>query len=201
MIWYACYGSNMDSDRFIKYIQGGEISINGKIKTYKPCITDKKAPRSSEPYLLNRRFFFAKESPTWDNHGVAFISKWSKTKSKTFAKLYLISRTQFSHLFAQENGRLTVVVDYDKLFLNRYLDFDFNFYNRIILIDQNHKGYPILTFTNKYKLTTNRPLFGYAKLIFNGLQTTHKLEAKEAFDYLTRNGTGSVKKDLVKLLD
>jgi len=200
MIWYACYGSNMDYERFIKYIQGGRLIVNNKTKEYKPCPTDVKPPEQSEPYTIDRRLFFAKESNTWNQHGVAFISNKRNKKSKTFAKLYLISEDQFLHLFAQENGRLNARIDFEQLFQNEYLDFDYSFYNRILVIEKDHKGFPVLTFTNKSKLLPNKPFVEYASLIINSLISTHNITIKEAFDYIARNETDAWKKDLkVKL--
>ena len=201
MIWYACYGSNMDENRFMKYIQGGELIVNGKTKKYRPCSADTSPPTQSEPYVLDRRFYFAKESGTWNKHGVGFISNRRNKRSRTYSKLYLISEAQFSHIFAQENGRQTVEIEYDRLSDSGYLDFEFNFYNRIILLEENHEGFPILSFTNRNNLSTNEPLLEYVKLISNGLKLTHNLTSKEAFEYIVRKGTGAKRKDLKGLLD
>lgn len=201
MVWYACYGSNMDSGRFSKYIQGGQLIVNGVVKDYSPCPVDASPPQQSEPYSIDRRFFFAKKSKTWNQHGVGFISNKRNKRSKTFAKLYLISESQFSHLFAQENGRQTSHINYKQILNNGYLDFEYNFYNRILLMDENYAGFPILTFTNKSNLTTTKPMSEYVNLISNGLKLTHGLSNKEVFDYLGKNGSGVRKKDLKKMLD
>lgn len=201
MIWYACYGSNMDMNRFLKYIQGGQLTVNGETKIYKACPTDTSTPKNSEPYSIDRKFFFAKESKTWNKHGVGFISNRKNKKSKTFGKLYLLSEAQFSHLFAQENGREKVTIDFEKLSKRGILDFDYNFYNRIVQLDKNYKGFPILTFTNKDNLKTNKPHPEYTLLIASGLKLTHKLSSKEVVNYLSKNGTGVKKKDLIKLIN
>jgi hypothetical protein len=201
MIWYACYGSNMDVDRFLKYIKGGQLTVNGETKTYKACPTDTSTPQKSEPYSIDRKFFFAKESKTWNKHGVGFISNRKNKKSKTFGKLYLISEAQFSHLFTQENARKNVTIDFDKLSEQGILDFDYNFYNRIVQLDKDYKGFPILTFTNKENLKINKPHSEYTLLIANGLKLTHKLSSKEVINYLCKNGTGVKKKDLIKLIN
>lgn len=200
MIWYACYGSNMDLERFLKYIQGGQLNVNGNIKNYKACPTDNSLPQNSEPYLIDRKFFFAKESKTWNKHGVGFISNKRNKKSKTFGKLYLISEAQFSHLFALENGRETAKISFDKLSKLGILDYGYNFYNRIVLLDKNHKGFPILTFTNRENPKTNKPHPEYAQLITSGLKLTHKLTINEAVDYLSKKGTGATKKELIKVI-
>lgn len=191
----------MDLDRFLKYIQGGQLIVNDVPKAYKACPTDTSSPKRDEPYSIDRKFFFAKESKTWNKHGVGFISNKRNKKSKTLGRLYLISKAQFSHLFAQENGRDTAKIDYEKLLSTGVLDFDYNFYNRIILLDKDYNGSPILTFTNKSNPPTNKPHFEYAKLISNGLKLTHKLTNKESVDYLSKKGTGAKKKDLIKIVD
>lgn len=164
-------------------------------KDYKPCPTDTSLPRQPQPYSIDRKFYFAKESTTWNKHGVGFISNKRNKRSTTLGKLYLISKAQLSHLFAQENGRDTAKIDFEKLLNDGILDFDYNFYNRIILLDKDYNGFQILTFTNKSNLLTNKPLFEYAALISNGLRLTHKLTNKEAVNYLGKNGTGAKKKD------
>lgn len=201
MIWYACYGSNMDSERFLKYIQGGQLIVNGLTKDYKPCPTDTSLPEQSEPYSIDRKFLFAKESKTWNLHGVGFISNKRNKRSKTYAKLYLISEAQFLYLFAQENGRQTSKINYEQLLNEGYLDFEYNFYNRILLLNKDYNGLPILTFTNKSNLTAKKPLFEYAKLISNGLKLTHNLTDKETVNYLAKRGTGAKKRDLRKIID
>lgn len=188
----------MDTDRFLKYIQGGQLTVNGETRDYKACPTDTLSPKKSEPYLIDRKFFFAKESKTWNKHGVGFISNKRNKKSKTFGKLYLLSQAQFSHLFAQENGRESAKINYEALLKNGVLDFDYNFYNRIILLDKSYNGHPILTFTNKDNLKVNEPHLEYAQLISNGLKLTHKLTDKEAIEYLTKKGTGAKKNKLTK---
>jgi hypothetical protein len=200
MIWYACYGSNMDLDRFLKYIQGGQLTVNGKIKNYKACPVDKSLPQNSEPYLIDRKFFFAKESNTWNKHGVGFISNKRNKKSKTFGKLYLISEAQFSHLFAQENGKETAIINFEKLSKKGKLDYNYNFYNRIVQLNKNYKGYPILTFTNRDSPTTNKPHPEYARLIASGLKLTHSLKNLEVVDYLSKKGTGAKKKELMNVI-
>lgn len=182
-VWYACYGSNMDGDRFLKYIQGGKLVINGNIKEYSACLTDREEPKDSRPYIiLNRKFYFAKESKTWNRCGVGFIK--NKEGSKAFAKLYLISKPQFSHLFVIENARKKSEVDFDKILKDGFQNFNYNFYNQIILLDRNYGGYPIVTFTNKDKLEANEPFEDYLKLVKTGLKQTHKLSDIELFGYL-----------------
>lgn len=201
MIWYACYGSNTDLNRFLKYIQGGELIVNGIVKSYKSCKTDTTPPRQSEPYYINRKFYFAKESKTWNNQGVGFISTKCNKRSITYARLYLISEDQFTHLFATENSKDMAVIDYS--FLRDYstLDFNYNFYNRIIQLEKNYKGFPILTFTNKEILSTNSPDKEYIKLIANGIKATHKIDNNQLADYFVKSKAGLAKRTLLGIFN
>lgn len=200
MIWYACYGSNMNIERFMIYIRGGKLVINGHTKTYRLCENDISLPKVDEPYVIHRRFYFAKSSLTWDNCGVGFISNKLNFRSITYARLYLISRTQFDHLFASENDRRRTIINYSRLENESRLDFDYNFYNRIILIERNYKGYPILTFTNNEYLPINSPLPEYVKLISKGLKTSHGLSDENIANYLKKSNVGLSKKELLSLI-
>jgi hypothetical protein len=213
MIWYACYGSNMDLDRFLKYIQGGKLNVNGKVKTYEACQIDTGKPRAEEPYIIQRRFYFAKKSKTWSieqesgvliKHGVGFISTKSNKRSKTYGKLYLISKDQFTHLFALENGKenaKNVSINYEFLQTNKTLEFESGFYNQIVLLAENYKGYPILTFTNKEINPPNLPMKEYLELISKGLQKTHNLTEDEIVEYFKKCKVSSSKTKLRNLLN
>lgn len=200
MIWYACYGSNMDSKRFLKYILGGELIINGQPKVYNPCKTDINVPKAEEPHILNRRFYFAEKSGTWQDHGVGFISTKSNPKSTTYSKLYLISKAQFNHLYGSENGRPPDNINFEHLKENSNLDNNYRLYSRIISLNQDYKGYPILTFTNKKVLNNNIPMIEYVKLIANGLRMTHNLNDDTISKYLLKANAGITKTNLNKLL-
>ena len=163
--------------------------INGLEKTYKACMDDLEAPRDSEPYMIKRPLYFAKESRTWDQHGVAFISNEEDAENYTYGRLYLISRKQFEHLFAVENGRRGIVaIDYDVINAQKFQDFNYNFYNRIIQLEDNYKGYPVLTFTNKKNLHSNHPMPDYLELIKAGIKEVYQVEDIEFVLYFKRAG-------------
>ncbi len=212
MIWYACYGSNMDLDRFLKYLQGGKLAVNGVEKKYNACPTDRERPRGEEPYIIQRRFYFAKESKTWsrtnesgalEKFGVGFVSTKSNKRSLTHAKLYLISKDQFTHLFALENGKenaTNVSIDYAWFQNNKTLEFDSGFYNQIVLLAEDYKGYPILTFTNKQINPPNLPMKEYLELISKGLQKTHNLSQDEILEYFKKCKVSYSKSELRTLI-
>lgn len=199
MIWYACYGSNMDINRFLKYIQGGELLVNGRIHRYAPCPSDTAAPRQTEPYFINRKLYFAKKSITWNKQGVAFISKKRNPRSQAYSKLYLISEEQFTHLFAGENSVPAIFIDYDRLKKTGLLDFDCEYYNRIIQLEKEYKGYPILSFTNKENLANNKPMQDYLELIGTGIKETHNVSNEQLVDYFIKSKAGFSKKRLLDI--
>lgn len=199
LIWYACYGSNMDLDRFLKYIQGGELLVNGRIHRYAPCPSDTAAPRQTGPYLINRRLYFAKHSVTWNQQGVGFISTKKNLRSLTYSKLYLISEEQFTHLFAGENSVSEISIDYDRLKKTGSLDFDSEYYNRIIQLDKDYKGYPVFTFTNREILPPNKPMRDYVELIGTGIKETHNVSNEQLVDYFIKSKAGFSKKRLLEI--
>ncbi len=199
MVWYACYGSNMDLDRFLKYLQGGELVVNGKVRKYAPCPTDTSPPRETEPYFINRRLYFAKKSITWNKQGVGFISTKRNPRSRTYSKLYLISEDQFTHLFAGENSVQTIFIDYAGLKKTGSLDFDSEYYNRIIQLEKDYKGYPVLTFTNKKILPANKAMREYVELIGKGIKNTHDISNRQLAGYFVKVKAGFSKdKSLLK---
>ena len=195
MIWYACYGSNLDLQRFMVYLQGGSLTVGGTVKNYKHCEKDTAMPRESEPYFIEgQQLYFAKESKTWNGRGVAFLR--GDHQNRVYARLYLISKVQFEHLFASENGRASTKVDFDTILKYKFQDFDYTFYNRIALLDEDYKGFPVLTFTNKENLPKNEPLDEYIQLIVKGLGMVHQLDNNQIIEYLTASGIDAPKEYL-----
>lgn len=200
LIWYACYGSNMDLQRFLIYIQGGNLIVNRQTKTYRCCEYDMEIPGNLESYIIHHRLYFAKESKTWNQHGVGFISTKKDIRSLAYARLYLISRIQFEHLFASENDRQTTNIDYEIINKNKIQYFNYNFYNRIIQLEDNYKGYPIMTFTNKEILPINNPMGEYLQLIRNGLNTVHQQNDGEIAQYFKKNNAALTKTVILKII-
>ena len=87
--------------------------VKCKIKEYQGCTCDH-PPKDNKPYKIKHELYFAKESPTWCGHGVAFI-KSENSKSKeliTLGRIYLITIEQFNDILHQENGRKKPYNDY-----------------------------------------------------------------------------------------
>ena len=84
-IWYACYGSNINEDRFLKYIAR--------------C-RDTALPLEARPYEFNHPLFFGGISKTWNNKGKAFLD--DTIPGHTYGKIYKITREQFKDVKRME---------------------------------------------------------------------------------------------------
>ena len=159
-IWYLCYGSNINIDRFMIYINGDG---NGHYADKKGC-SDKTKPVDSKPYIIRRRIYFAKHSGKW-NGGVAFLNY--RSIGKTYGKIYKIKKSQFLDVFKQEHR----LKDYDTiLYVGKY--------NKV----------PIYTFTSTYKLNDiEKPSKEYLEVIRKGIKDTYiNLSNKQIEKYLIK---------------
>ena len=90
-VWYACYGSNINKNRFMKYING--------------C-TDKTPPAEDRPFRFGHNIYFAKSSTIWNGGGKAFID--DTAPGEALGRIYKITKAQFDEIKIAE-GR-----DYSK---------------------------------------------------------------------------------------
>ena len=95
-IWYAAYGSNINIERFMKYINRCK---------------DKTAPVESKPYIFNYSMYFAGMSRKWGG-SVAYID-WTQAGT-TYGKIYLIKKQQFAEIQEMEGESYSkkVFLDY-----------------------------------------------------------------------------------------
>ena len=154
-IWYACYGSNLSSERFTYYLKGG---IYGN-KHYTGC-SDQRQWKETQWCKVNGKMYFAKQSPRWNNGGVAFYT--SKAKGQTIMRLYKITRDQLEEIKIQEGAW------YDDI---KYLGFA-------------EDGYPIYTITSKKLQPQNAPSAKYSALIFKALTEEYGMTDTNASSYL-----------------
>ncbi|QNO16718.1 gamma-glutamylcyclotransferase [Alkalicella caledoniensis] len=85
LVWYATYGSNVNKERFMKYIEG--------------C-SDTTPPKKERPIIIDHELYFANRSGRWDSRGVAFLDLGKE--GKTYGKMYLITEEQFKEIQQQE---------------------------------------------------------------------------------------------------
>jgi hypothetical protein len=179
-VWYAGYGSNLDPDRFHRYLEGGRPP--GATRTY-PGARDRARPLDTRPFTMPGRLAFAWESPTWGG-GIAFHEP--DTDGSVLACAYLVTAGQLSDVLEQEMWRepgadldLTEVVSarrhvigpgrYETLHLAGELD-----------------GRPVVTFSSSDidALGLRAPAPPYVATIARGLRKIHDLPDAEIVDYL-----------------
>src|SRR5665648_187351 len=89
-VWYACYGSNLSRERFMRYVND--------------C-SDKTEPKESRPFEIHHQLYFAKSSSNWDDQGVAFLNPKVDEQVVTLGRVHLITREQFEEIKFMECGK------------------------------------------------------------------------------------------------
>ncbi|BAF22119.1 histone deacetylase 5 [Oryza sativa Japonica Group] len=100
-VWYASFGSNMWTPRFLCYIQGGKAEGMNI-----PCFGshDTSPPRGSMWKTVPHRLFFGRSStPCWGTGGVAFLNPEINHTENSYVCMYKITLEQFNDVLFQEN--------------------------------------------------------------------------------------------------
>ncbi|WP_048812410.1 gamma-glutamylcyclotransferase family protein [Methanobrevibacter ruminantium] len=150
-IWYVSYGSNMLYDRFICYIEGG--SYEGSSSYRMPC-EDTSAPVEVRAVEIPHDMYFGNYSGSWHGGGVSFLD--TEKDGHALGTAYLITREQFEHVAAEENG-------------GRYPDGTGNWYEDIISLG-DMDGFEMLTVTNKKPREQNEPSEEYLETLKRGIR-------------------------------
>lgn len=143
-VWYACYGSNINYERFMYYING---DASGKYSTINGCI-DKSEPVEERKYIFECPIYFAGNSKKWGGGGFTFLDY--EHKGKSYGKIYKLKMSQFKDVLEQEQGC--------------------KLYDAILLVDYI-EDLPVFTFSARHKLydLLQDPSFQYKEVIKNGL--------------------------------
>ena len=186
LVWYACYGSNLLSERFSHYICGGKP--RGSTRVHPGC-RDHTQPGMEKPLLLNHRLYFAQESKDWDNAGVAFIHGRAEPEAETLGKGYLLTREQFCDVFTQENKGSPPCpdIDFQSLIEGKSLTMGTGWYSRLLFLGLDEEtGYPIFSFTSPVDDQEPKlPGKAYVETIIAGLLETYPGMTREmVLDYL-----------------
>lgn len=181
-VWYASYGSNILEERFNCYIEGSKYKHNSKSEY--GCI-NKSLPIDSRSYIFNIGLSFAFNSYKWNGGGVAFLDK-NLSNKKTFAKIYKITKEQFTHIFMQENGlnphKDELMVDFTSLSKDKSLIVSDSWYGLILEVDEID-GLPVYTFTNPNVLNEyNCPSPEYLQTIISGIKSSRDIPNKQIID-------------------
>lgn len=183
MIWYTCYGSNLELKRFLYYIKGGKLTENNR--EYDGC-KNKDFTGVHKKMIINYTLYFSKKSGSWRG-GVAFIDT-IPTKIKTFARMYLVTDEQFIDILKQENSKpLSTKVSFDINKAKSKVVYNppglSGWYDKVIYLGEN-EGHSIFTFTTGNKTDYMAPSEDYLKVIARGLRDTHNLTLQEIVNYL-----------------
>ncbi|WP_160722942.1 hypothetical protein [Bacillus sp. USDA818B3_A] len=169
-VWYASYGSNINTDRFLCYIQGGKPKGSSKVET--GC-KDPSPPIASSTFTMNYPLYFAKEAAKWESGGVGFIGITQDPECKTYSKKYLITIEQFIDVVVQENNGIPVNIDLNDVIKNGSKVFRRNaWYGNIMYLGED-KGHPIFTFTAPWNINEveyKKPSHAYLRTIIEGLK-------------------------------
>lgn len=197
-VWYACYGSNLDRQRLMCYIQGG-MPRGGTVAN--PGCIDPTPPKRDAHRMINRRLYFARQAESWQGGGVTFVeTEPDAAGSLTHSRLYLITRQQFEHIFDQENDRdptaslnastnvptnaplsahrnastssaAATAIDFAALDRTGILDTAGGWYRRLLFLGE-HDRRPIYTFTAADRQPNRPPSDAYLQTIIRGLRQT-----------------------------
>ena len=186
LVWYAAYGSNLSSERFMTYLQGG--IPEGSTRPHRGAV-DPSPPREDRPYRLpSHALYFAKNAETWGGGGVAFIAPVQDAEASVLLRLYLVTAGQLRDILAQENDvdpasiehlvpdhRLAVADPLESILLP---EGDYRLLIPIGRERSSHGGedsYPVWTFTSPEDLRNEQrtPSRQYLATICRGLVESH----------------------------
>lgn len=199
-VYYASYGSNMNRNRFMAYIQGGKVE--GSSRTYDGC-KDRTEPKDDIPVKFDNPIFYAMNSNVWSG-GIAFMDH--SQEGRALGRAYLISSGQFDDVISQESGHKAKGhhVDLDAAVENRVLEDGDRIYGTLVHVgDYNNR--PVMTFTSKFttedamygdmhfasrtgkgrgpRFVGNSPSDSYMRMIGSGLKETFGLSKDEQTTY------------------
>ena len=157
---YAAYGSNMLKERLLAYINGGRYYNHD----YIGC-KDKTDPIFRGWIYVPHRLYFAKESPRWENKGVAFLDVSSEKNPEYYAlvKLWEITREQYKCIREQEGI----------------------WYSEELLLGEI-EGLKIITFTGDYVNEKNEPSDEYLNIIKKGIKETTGWDDSKIENYIKK---------------
>ena len=168
-VWYASYGSNINVDRFLCYIKGGQPIGSSEVEL--GC-RDSSLPVEESTFIIDKPLYFAKKAAKWNSQGVGFIGH-HQSDNVTYSKKYLITNEQFLDVVKQENSGVEYDFDLSELKGKGSIVFSNNsWYGNILYLGES-KGYPLFTFTAPWDMNEvelEKPSHSYLTTIINGLR-------------------------------
>ncbi len=200
-IWYCSYGSNLSTERFMCYINGGKPQ--NSTKEEEGC-RDKTPPIDDKPHIIKHALYFARHSKKWNNGGSCILSVKYNEKKKTMGRIFLITEEQFLDIVAQNNGVKEVKINFEEVIKLSSKSINDSLSGNILYLG-DEDGYPIFTFTSHFDETEFvRPDILYLATIGAGVKETFKMTNEQVTDYFM--GLDGVKQfyqksDLLRQLD
>ena len=183
LVWYASYGSNLCSRRFMCYIEGG--LLEGASRPHPGC-RDKTPPKDDRPIKIPYPLYFARQSSNWGNKGVAFVGLEKEETEPTLGRMYLITEQQFADVVSQENDGAKISMDLQKVKQQGSMVFRESWYGNILYLgDQD--GFPIYTFTSEKNIALEAPVAPspeYLKTVISGLKEVYPVTLDDIVKYL-----------------
>ncbi|XP_010259827.1 PREDICTED: histone deacetylase 5 [Nelumbo nucifera] len=198
-IWYASYGSNMWKERFLCYIEGGQVEGMKKIC---PGSQDRSLPKEILWKIVPHRMFFGRSHTyTWGSGGVAFLHPKSNVNDRAYLCLYKITLEQFNDLLLQENSTnqditpLFDLLDLDTIVENKSISPEAlkgKWYSNVVYLGKEG-DIPIFTITcslsdiesfKSGKLPMHAPSKAYKETLVKGLVQGGQLSEAEVMDYI-----------------
>jgi hypothetical protein len=169
-VWYASYGSNINTDRFLCYIKGGQPDGSNKVEA--GC-KDPSLPIDESTFSINLPLYFAKQAAKWESQGVAFIGLSQTPDSVTLSRKYLITKEQFIDVVKQENNGVDFEINLNEVKKKGSQIFHRpSWYGNILYLGEEN-GYPIFTFTAPWNVNDVewiKPSHAYLATIIKGLK-------------------------------
>jgi len=166
MVWYVAYGSNMLEERLMCYING--TCFRNSTKKYPPC-SDLTPPRAKMNYEIPFDMYYGMRSSGWENKGVSFLD--STRAGSALGVAYLITKEQFEHIYAMENG-------------GKIPDEGKGWYGKKVLLG-TFENIPVMTVTNHSVVDKNEAGDRYIEVLREGVMENYPLlDEKSIDDYL-----------------
>ena len=156
----------MPYDRFICYIEGGQFEGSG---SYRKACNDTSEPVDVKSIDIPYDMYFGNYSGSWEGCGVSFLD--TSKEGHAYGVAYLITREQFEHVAAEENG-------------GRFPDGEGNSYENIKSLGQMD-GYELVTLTNDELRPYNEPCEDYLETLKRGMRENWvEISEKDINNYL-----------------
>ena len=183
LIWYASYGSNVDRERFLLYLEGGPLPGSDHVES---GARDPAPPRADSPIEFSHQISFVGRSSRWGG-APAFLNHSPAPGPAALGRRYLVTVEQLEDLVAQENLREPSPLPIDQLEVGVVRQVGPGGYDGLMLVGTD-EGTPIVTFTSPVPPESRPPAApaqAYLATLMKGLAVAHQLPA---IDIATRLG-------------